>query len=126
MAGMFYLPRLFAYHANAKPGSELSETLKVMERKLQRIIINPAMLLTFLFGGLMLSQNTGLLQEPFMHVKLGLVLLMAGLHGFFARCRRAFAEDRNRYSAKFYRILNEVPVVLMIGIVIMIVVQPEL
>ena len=124
MAGMLYLPRLFAYHAGAKPGSELSETLKIMERRLLRFIMNPAMILTFIFGGALLGQNPDLLHQPFMHAKLGLVLVMAGLHGYFAVCRKAFLRDENRHSARFYRILNEAPTLLMIGIVILIVVRP--
>ena len=124
MAGMLYLPRLFVYHAEAKAGSELSETLKVMERKLLRFIINPAMIASYVFGIWMLMINTGLLHEPFMHVKLTALLGMQIVHAMFARYRRAFAEDRNIHSAKFFRILNEAPTLLMIVIVIMIVVKP--
>jgi protoporphyrinogen IX oxidase len=124
MAGMLYLPRLFVYHADAKPGSELSETLKIMERKLLRLIINPAMIATWGFGIWMLTLNPALLHEPFMHAKLGLVVLMQLVHAMLARCRRAFANDQNRHPARFYRILNEVPTVLMIGIVILIIAKP--
>ncbi len=125
MAGMLYLPRLFVYHANAKKGSELSETLKIMERRLLRLIINPAMILSFVFGIWMLVLNPDLLKQGFMHVKLALVVLMMGAHGMLARYRRYFAADKNRHTAKFYRILNEVPTLLMIGIVIMIIVRPQ-
>lgn len=125
MAGLFYLPRLFVYHVGAKAGSELSETLKIMERKLLRIIINPAMILSFVFGIAMLLQNPDLLHQPFMHAKLGLVLLMTALHGYLARCRKVFARDQNLHSARFYRFLNEVPTLLMIAIVILIIVKPE-
>ena len=124
MAGMFYLPRLFVYHAHAEPGSELSETLKVMERKLLRIIINPAMIAAWIFGVSMLVSNPDLLRQPFMHAKLGLLVFMQIVHAMLARCRRQFARDENRHSAKFYRILNEVPTVLMIGIVILVIVKP--
>jgi protoporphyrinogen IX oxidase len=124
MAGMLYLPRLFVYHAGAKPGSELSETLKVMERKLLRIIINPAMIAAWLLGGAMLWQNPQLLHQPFMHMKLGLLVLMQITHAYLARCRRAFANDANRHPARLYRILNEIPAVLMIGIVIAIIIRP--
>jgi putative membrane protein len=124
MAGIFYLPRLYAYHADAKPGSELSETFKIMERRLLRIIMNPAMILTFLFGISLLIQNPDLMHQPFMHAKLTLVLVMAGLHGYLAKCRGAFVRDENRHTAKFYRMLNEVPTLLMIGIVILIIVKP--
>lgn len=124
MAGMFYLPRLFVYHVNAKPGSELSETLKIMERRLLRIIINPAMILTYIFGAALLGQNPELMHQPFMHAKLGLVLIMTGLHGYLARCRKLFVRDANPHSARFYRLLNEGPTVLMIAIVILIIVKP--
>ena len=124
MAGMLYLPRLFVYHANAKVGSELSETLKIMERKLLRFIINPAMIATYVFGIWMLMLNTELLREPFMHVKFTALIGMQIIHAFFARYRRVFAEDRNSHTAKFFRLLNEIPTVLMIVIVIMIVVKP--
>ncbi|MDE2028997.1 MAG: protoporphyrinogen oxidase HemJ [Alphaproteobacteria bacterium] len=124
MAGMLYLPRLYVYHADTQRGSELSETLKVMERRLLRGIINPAMVSTFVFGIWMLTINPGILGETFMHVKLAAVLCMVTLHGLLAHYRRAFAEDRNIHSAHFYRALNEVPTALMIIIVIMIVVQP--
>jgi len=122
MAGMLYLPRLFVYHAGAAPGSELSETLKVMERRLLRAIINPAMIATFLFGGLMLwVQDWG---QHWLQAKLVLVLAMGALHGQFARWRRDFAEDRNTRPARFYRIANEVPTLLLILIVLLVVVKP--
>jgi putative membrane protein len=124
MAGMFYLPRLFVYHAEAKAGSELSETLKIMERRLLRIIMNPAMILTYVFGLWMAGMNHDLMQQPWMHVKLLAVLLMTVLHAFLARTRRRFATDQNTRPAKFYRILNEVPTLLLLAIVIMVVVKP--
>jgi len=125
MAGMLYLPRLFVYHAGAKTGSELSETLKVMERRLLRRIINPAMIASYVFGGWLLMFEPDLLQAPFMHVKLTCVLVLTGLHIFLARCRRIFAADRNTHSAMFYRVINEAPALLVIIIVIMIVVRPS-
>ncbi|HUD50348.1 protoporphyrinogen oxidase HemJ [Parvibaculum sp.] len=124
MAGMAYLPRLFVYHAEAAAGSDKSETFKVMERRLLRGIINPAMGATFLFGGLMLWANPALLAEPWMHAKLTLVLVMAGLHGFFSRWRRDFEADRNHRPARFYRIVNEAPPVLVVFIVILVIVRP--
>lgn len=122
---MLYLPRLFVYHAGAKQGSELSETFKIMERRLLRFIINPAMIASWVFGIWMLALNPDLLKQPFMHVKLGLLILMQISHAIMARCRRQFANDANRHSAKFYRWLNEVPTILMIIIVIMIIVRPH-
>ncbi len=125
MAGLLYLPRLFVYHVKAEPGSELSETLKVMERRLLKFIMNPAMAASWLFGGLLLlTYNQDILISGWLHAKLGLVVLLSGVHMAMGRWRREFAEDRNVRSQKFYRIANEVPTVLMIGIVIFVVVQP--
>ena len=125
MAGLLYLPRLFVYHTKTQPGSELSETLKVMERRLLKFIMNPAMAASWLFGGLLLlTYNQDMLISGWLHAKLGLVVLLSGVHMAMGRWRREFAEDRNARSQKFYRIANEVPTVLMIGIVIFVVVQP--
>jgi putative membrane protein len=124
MAGMLYLPRLFVYHADAVMGSELSETLKVMERRLLRFIINPAMIATFAFGIWLILLNPDIMKQGYMHVKLTLVLLMLVVHILLARYRRAFAHDVNRHSARFFRILNEAPTILLMGIVIMIIVKP--
>jgi putative membrane protein len=124
MAGMLYLPRLFIYHVDAKKGSELSETLKVMERRLLRIIINPAMIISFIFGGLLLWANPDLMQQPWMHAKLTAIVLMSAAHGMFSRWRKDFDKDQNTRSAKFYRWWNEAPTILMIIIVIMAVAEP--
>jgi protoporphyrinogen IX oxidase len=123
MAGMLYLPRLFVYHCDAEIGSKQSETFKVMERRLLKAIINPAMIVTWL-AGLYLAWAGKWYLEPWLHMKVVLVLILSGIHGFFARSVRAFAADRNRHSEKFFRIINEVPTVLMIGIVILAVVKP--
>jgi protoporphyrinogen IX oxidase len=123
MAGMLYLPRLFVYHCEAEPGSRQSETFKVMERRLLRAIINPAMVAAWVLG-LWLAWNAGLFALGWLHAKLFLVILMSGVHGLFACYVRDFASDRNRHSQKFYRIINEVPTILMIGIVILAVVKP--
>ena len=126
MAGMLYLPRLFVYHASAKPGSELSETFKVMERRLLKLIINPAMIATWVFGLTLvwLMGKDAFFQAGWLHAKLVLVLAMSGLHGYFARLVKQFAADRNRHSSKFYRIVNEIPTVLLILIVVLAVVKP--
>ncbi len=124
MAGMLYLPRLFIYHVDAPIGSPQSETFKVMERRLLRIIVNPAFCAALLFGGLMIWANPALFSEGWFHAKLGLLILMGGVHGVFSKWRRLFAEDRNTKSAKFFRVWNEVPTVLMIVIVILAVVKP--
>jgi protoporphyrinogen IX oxidase len=123
MAGMLYLPRLFVYHAEAVKGSETSETFKVMERRLLKAIVNPSMILVFLTG-FILVYLTGDWREGWWQAKFILVLGLAGLHGYFARCVRAFAEDRNEWPARFYRFLNEAPTILMVLIVILAVVKP--
>ena len=123
MAGMLYLPRLFVYHCDAEIGSKQSETFKVMERRLLKAIINPAMIATWVLG-LYLAWSGGWFASGWLHAKLLLVLLMSGVHGFLSARVRDFALDRNTRSAKFYKIINEVPTVLMILIVILVVVKP--
>jgi protoporphyrinogen IX oxidase len=123
MAGMLYLPRLFVYHCEAEPGSKQSETFKVMEQRLLKAIINPAMIVTWL-AGLYLAWSGGWFSAPWLHAKLLLVVVLSGVHGFFVRWVKAFAADRNLHDQKFYRIINEVPTVLMIGIVIFVIVKP--
>jgi protoporphyrinogen IX oxidase len=123
MAGMLYLPRLFVYHADTPKDSAVSETFKVMERRLLKVIINPAMILVFVTG-IALAYLTGYWQAGWLQAKFILVLGFGGLHGYFARCVRAFAEDANGRSARFYRILNETPTILMILIVVLVVVKP--
>jgi protoporphyrinogen IX oxidase len=123
MAGMLYLPRLFVYHCEAEVGSKQSETFKVMERRLLRAIINPAMVVTWV-AGLWLVIASGHYRSGWMIAKFVLVLILSALHGQFTRWTREFSEDRNARSQKFYRIINEIPAVLMIGIVILVIVKP--
>lgn len=123
MAGMLYLPRLMVYHCDAEIGSKQSETFKVMERRLLKAIINPAMGVTWL-AGLYLVWEGGWWTQGWFHVKLALVLAMSGFHGFLSARVADFAADRNTRPARFYRIANEVPTLLMIGIVILVVVKP--
>jgi putative membrane protein len=123
MAGMLYLPRLFVYHCAAQQGSVQSETFKVMERKLLRLIINPAMIATWLFG-LWLVWVTGAHRDGWFQAKFMLVLALSALHGFNVRWMKDFAADRNQRSARFYRIANEIPALLMVAIVILAVVKP--
>ena len=123
MAGMLYLPRLFVYHCEAEVGSKQSETFKVMERRLLKAIINPAMMVTWVLG-LWLVYLGGWEKSGWMHAKFALVLILSGFHGWLVGMWRGFAEDRNQRSQKFYRIINEVPTLLMIGIVILVVVKP--
>ena len=122
MAGMLYLPRLFVYHTETAPGSESSERFKVMERRLLKGIMNPAMIAVWILGPL-LAWLTGAYLDTWLQIKFVLVLIMSGMHGFYVRCWRDFANDRNTRSAKFYKIANEVPAVLMVLIVILVKVQ---
>jgi len=123
MAGMLYLPRLFVYHCEADAGSKQSETFKVMERRLLKAIINPAMVATWL-AGLYLAWAGHWLSAGWFHGKLLLVLILSGVHGLFSRWVKDFANDRNRRSQKFFRIINEVPTIIMIGIVVLVIVKP--
>ena len=126
MAGLFYLPRLFVHHAErATPGSELSETFKMMERKLLKVIINPAGVAVWIFG-LMLVFTPGIIDwsDGWVHVKALAVVLMTVFHHVLVLWQRAFAEDRNTRPGRYYRIANEVPTVLMLIIVVMVVVRP--
>jgi putative membrane protein len=123
MAGMLYLPRLFVYHAEAGAGTPQAATFKVMERRLLRVIMNPAMIVVWLTG-LFLAWDEGFYRDGWLHAKILLVVLMSGCHGFLAATTRRFANDANTRPAKFYRVLNEVPTVLMIGIVILVIVKP--
>ena len=126
MAGMLYLPRLFVYHAGLPAGSEAqAATFKVMERRLLKAIMNPALIATWAFG-LALAWMSGFYASPWLQAKFLLVLAMTGIHGWLARMVKDFAADRNTRGHKFYRILNEVPTLLMIGIVILAVVKPGL
>ena len=123
MAGMLYLPRLFVYHCEAEPGSRQSETFKVMERRLLRAIINPAMMAAWVLG-LGLAYWGGWYTFHWLQAKVALVLLLSAIHGLLARWVRDFAADRNQHTQRFYRIINEIPAILMIGIVILVVVKP--
>jgi protoporphyrinogen IX oxidase len=123
MAGMLYLPRLFVYHCDAKIGSAQSETFKVMERRLLKGIINPAMIAVWVLG-LSLVWMGGWMWATWFQLKFVLVIVMSGIHGMLVRYVRDFAADRNRHSQKFYRIINEVPTLLLIGIVLLAVLKP--
>lgn len=125
MAGMFYLPRLYVYHAGVPKGSDQSELFKVMERRLLRFIINPAMILAVILG-LMLLFTPGVVDwsQGWIYVKLAAIVLLTGFHGFLARWRKAFERDENKHTEKFFRRVNEIPTILMIIIVIMVIVKP--
>jgi len=125
MAGLFYLPRLYVYHAQMRAGTAESERFKVMERRLLKQIMNPALIATWLFG-VLLVLTPGVIDWSWgwWHVKLACVLLMSGFHAMLARWRRDFLEDRNVRPQRFYRIANEVPTLLLIVIVVMVIVRP--
>ena len=123
MVGLLYLPRLFVYHVDVAAGSEVSETFKIMERRLLRAIMTPAMTASWI-SGLWLSSLTGAFAEGWFHAKLFLLVFMTASHMAMARWRKDFERDVNSRSSKFYRFANEVPTLLMIGIVILVVVKP--
>ena len=123
MAGMLYLPRLFVYHAEAGPGSPQGETFKVMERRLLKAIMTPAMIATWALG-LWLAYQGGWFKSGWLHAKIALVLAMSGVHGYLAGTVRRFAADENTKSPRFYRVLNEVPTLLMVAIIVLVVVKP--
>jgi len=123
MAGMLYLPRLFIYHCDCELGSKESETFKVMEQRLLRIIINPAMIITWVLG-LWLAWKGGWLGAPWFHAKLACVIALSGAHGYFSVAVRRFAADDNRKTARHWRLMNEVPTVLLIAIVVLVIVKP--
>ena len=124
MAGVLYLPRLFVYHTESKVGSTQSETFKVMEQRLLRAIITPAMIATWFFGLILAFTVVNWADAGWFHVKLVLVVILSGFTGFLSRWTREFAQDRNSHTQRFYRIANEVPTLLMIAIVILAVVKP--
>lgn len=123
MAALLYLPRLLVYHADSAVGSEKSETFKVMERRLLRGIANPSMIAAWIFG-LWTAWLIAAWSDGWFHSKVALVLLLTIYHMLTARWVRTFAEDRNLRSSRFYRLVNEIPAVLMVGIVILVVVKP--
>ena len=124
MAGLLYLPRLFVFHCDVAVGSEASETFKVMERRLLRAIMNPAMIASWIFGATLLALDPASFTMGWIHAKLAFVIGLTGVHMMMAGWRRAFAEDRNQRPQRFFRIMNEAPTLLMIGIVIFVIVKP--
>lgn len=123
MAGMLYLPRLFVYHVAAEKGSVQSETFKTMERRLLRAIINPAMIVTWVLGLWLAWKGFGF-SGGWLHAKLAAVVLLSAVHGYLSGAVRRFANDRNEKSARHWRLVNEIPTVLMVVIVILVVVKP--
>jgi len=124
MAGLLYLPRIYVYHCGVASGSEASETFKVMERKLLKYIMTPAMLASLVFGFWMLALQPGWFSDGWLHAKLVLIVALIISHFQQAKWRKAFEEDSNEKSAKFFRMMNEVPTLLMVVIVILVIVKP--
>ena len=124
MVGLLYLPRLYVYHAMVEPGSARAETFILMERRLLKAIMTPAMIVTFILGFWMIILNPGLFEEWWFIAKFIMVFIMAGVHGKLSKMRRGLEDGSDVRSDKYYRVWNEVPTVLLIGIVIMVIVQP--
>ncbi len=124
MAGMFYLPRLFVYHTEVAPQSEADRLFQTMERRLLRIIMNPAMIMVWILGVAMIAMDPGLLKQGWLHAKFLLVLILSGLHGAMSKWRRDFANGTNRRSARFYRLMNEVPTICVLIIVVLVILKP--
>ncbi|MBM5783138.1 MAG: protoporphyrinogen oxidase HemJ [Pelagibacterales bacterium] len=122
MAGLLYLPRIFVYHTQVEKNGETDKIFQIMEVKLLRFIMNPAMIIVFVFG-LYLAYEFGF-DAKWIHIKIALVLLLAGFHGFIAKCRKNFALGQNKYSQKFFRLINEIPIVLAIVIVTLVILKP--
>lgn len=122
-AGIFYLPRLFVYHAETKDAKG-NERFKVMERKLYRGIMMPSMITTIVLGIWLVHMIPGYMQQGWMHAKLALVVLLIGYHHMCGAFMKKFAADANTRSHKFYRVFNEVPVFMLLGIIILVVVKP--
>ncbi len=122
LAGLLYLPRIFVYHSQVAVASETDKIFQTMERKLLHFIMLPSMLAVFGFG-LYLASEIGF-EFVWLHIKLTLVLCLAGYHGFLSRCRKNFALGQNKHSEKFYRLINEIPAVLMLVIVALVILKP--
>lgn len=123
MAGMFYLPRLFVYHAGVATDSDQARTFAVMEQRLMRIIMLPALLVAWA-SGVALAVHGGFLDQGWLHGKVLLVIILTALHGYFGRLRKDFAQHVNRHSVAFYRVVNELPTLLLVGIVVLVVLKP--
>jgi len=125
MAGMLYLPRLFVYHTTKEVGSDSSETFKIMERKLLNLIINPAAVFSYIFGfALIYSIGAENLGQTWLQAKIILVLVMSGLHGYFVKLTKDFEDDKRTKNHKFYRIINELPTVLLIIVIFLVIFKP--
>ena len=124
MVGMFYLPRLLVYHSGSAIGSDKYKTFCVMEKRLLKIIMNPAMVLTWFIGITLILYNNIDNIPIWLHIKVFLVFIMSGLHGFFAVCQKNFANNINKHSARFYKVINEIPTVLLVAILFLVIFKP--
>ena len=124
MAGMMYLPRLFVYHHQSDKGGEAEKYFTQMERRLLKGIINPSMIAVWVFGILLLIANSQILLQPWFHVKFALVIVISGIHGFYANARRKFEAGERPRTEKFWRLMNEAPFTGLIIIVVMVIVKP--
>ena len=124
MAGLLYLPRIFVYHCTVSVHSTTDLIFQEMERKLLRYIMNPAMIATFAFG-FYLAFQIGFEGMYWLHLKITLVFILAGYHSFLSKCRKNFMKGKNHYSAKFFRIINEIPTLIMIIVVSLVILKPD-
>ena len=125
MAGMFYLPRIFVYHSEKNLDRKTYEKFNIMENKLLRIIMNPAMILTWIFGFILVFYEGNYNLELWLIIKILLVLIMSAMHGFFSFCHKQFIKCSNTFSHKFFRLVNEVPTVLLIAIIFLVIFGPN-
>jgi putative membrane protein len=123
MAGLLYLPRLFVYHAETDAGSQQAETFKLMERRLLRSIMNPAMVVVWITGP-WLAWQTSMYRDGWLMAKFALVVLLTAFHHALGAWRKTFAEDRNQHAARFFRLMNELPTLIMVAIVVLVIVKP--
>ena len=125
MAGMFYLPRIFVYHSAKDIDDNTNKKFLVMERKLIKVIMNPALVLTWIFGILLILSNNYDVIELWLLLKLLLVFLMSGTHGYYSYCHKLFQKGENKYSPRYYRYINEIPTILLILIVFLVIFKPN-
>jgi putative membrane protein len=124
MSGLLYLPRLFVYHASVDPMSEMSQIFKTMERRLLKYIMTPALIFSFGFGFFLILSMDGVYKEGWLHLKVLIVLMLCGFHGFLVRCYKDFERGKNAHTPNFFKIINEIPTFLMIVIVVLVVIKP--
>ncbi|MBI2502426.1 MAG: protoporphyrinogen oxidase HemJ [Candidatus Latescibacteria bacterium] len=124
LVGMLYLPRIFVYHAQVQPGSEADGKFREMERGLMVVVLNPAMIVSFITGILLIVAMPVYMQQGWMHTKLLLVVMMGGLHGMMSKYRKDFDKGQNTRGEGFFRTLNKIPGILMVLIVWLVIMKP--